>query len=70
MVKPVRKREMVRYLMGRYEVGVTRACRQLRISRSCYKYCSRRDPQESLRRRVVELALRTCATAIGAYSCF
>lgn len=61
MVKPVKKREIVRYLMGRYAVGITRACREVRISRSCYKYCSRRDPQESLRRRIVELAhARVC----------
>jgi len=47
MVKPVKKREMVRYLMGRYEVGMTRACRELRISRSLYHYRSRRDPQHT-----------------------
>ena len=56
MVRPVKKREMVRYLMGRYEVGITRACRELFISRSCYKYCSTRDPQEALRSRIVELS--------------
>ncbi len=56
MVKPLKKREMVRYLMARYEVGIARACRELRISRSCYKYCSRRDPQDTLRSRIVELA--------------
>ncbi len=56
MVKPVKKREMVRYLMGRYEVGITRACRELRISRSLYHYRSQRDPQHTLRRSIVKLA--------------
>jgi putative transposase len=56
MVKPVKKREVVRYLMGRYGVGMTRACRQVRISRSSFGYCSQRDPQQALRQRIVELA--------------
>jgi putative transposase len=56
MVKPVKKREMVRYLMGRYEIGITHACRELRISRSLYHYRSQRDPQDTLRQRIVELA--------------
>ena len=56
MVKPVKKREVVQYLMGRYAVSESRACREVRISRSLFNYRSRRDPQEALRRRIVELA--------------
>ena len=42
--------------MGTYGVSQSRACREARISRSLLKYVSRRDPQESLRRRIVELS--------------
>ena len=56
MVKPVKRREVVRYLMGRYSVGLRRACRCARMSRASYRYCSRKDPQIALRQRVRELA--------------
>ena len=56
VVKPFRKREIVRYLMGRYDVSQTQACRELRVSRSSFQYCSHRDPQQALRQRIVESA--------------
>jgi putative transposase len=56
VVKPVRQREVVRYLMGRYRVSERRACRSVRLCRSCYRYRSVRDPQIALRVRLRELA--------------
>lgn len=56
MVKPAGRREMVRYLQGRYGVSLRRACGQVRISRSQYGYRSRKAPQEALRERIRELA--------------
>jgi putative transposase len=56
VVKPVKRREVVRYLMARYSVGLRRACRCARMSRASYSYTSQRDPQTALRQRVRELA--------------
>lgn len=56
MVKPVRKREVVRYLIGRYGVTTRRACRCVRIKRSVFYYESIRDPLPALRQRMRELA--------------
>ena len=55
-MKPVKRREVVRYLMGRYSVGLRRACRCARMSRASYRYSSCKDPQIALRQRVRELA--------------
>ena len=55
-MKPVKRREVVRYLMNRYSVGLRRACRCARIGRSSYRYTSCRDPLNTLRQRVRELA--------------
>lgn len=56
MVKPVRKREVVRYLMGHYGVTTRRACAAVRLYRSVYYYQSCRDPLPALRGRLRELA--------------
>jgi putative transposase len=56
VVKPVRKREVVRYLTGRYGVSARRACACVRMRRSSFYYRSIRDPLLALRQRVRELA--------------
>jgi hypothetical protein len=45
VLKPIKRREVVRYLMARYSVGLRRACRCARMSRASYRYKSQRDPQ-------------------------
>ena len=45
VVKAVKRREVVRYLMGRYSAGLRRACRCARMSRASYLYSSCKDPQ-------------------------
>lgn len=56
VVKPVKKREVVRYLMCRYGVGTRRACRCVPLRRSVYYYGSCKDPLTALRQRVREFA--------------
>lgn len=56
MVKPVRQREVVQYLMGRYQVSERRATLSARFCRSSLRYRSCRDPQTALRQRLRELA--------------
>jgi len=56
ILKPVKKREMVNYLTGRYTVGLRQACRCVRMTRSMYYYRSRMDPQTALRHRMREIA--------------
>ena len=56
VVKPVRKREVVRCLMGRYGVSARQACRCVRIKRSVFYYQSIQDPLPALRQRMRELA--------------
>jgi putative transposase len=56
MVRPAGRREMVRYLQGRYSISLRRACDQARISRSLYGYRSRRTSQDALRGHIRELA--------------
>lgn len=56
MVKPVGKREVVRYLMGRYGVSARKACACVRLQRQVFYYQSIRDPLPLLRQRVRELA--------------
>lgn len=56
VLKPVKQREVVRYLMGRYHVSERRACRAARCWRSSLRYQSIRDPLTTLRQRMREVA--------------
>src|SRR4029079_4710269 len=56
MVSPQAKRAAVATLMTERGFGVTRACGLLRISRSLYRYRSRRADAASLRTRIQEIA--------------
>ena len=56
VLKPVKQREVMRYLMGRYAVSARRACRVVRTTRSSVYYKSRKDPLTALRQRMRELA--------------
>ncbi len=55
-VKPVKKREVVRYLMSRYGIGTGRACRCVPLRRSVYYHRSCKDPLTALRQRAGEFA--------------
>jgi hypothetical protein len=71
VVKPVKRREVVRYLMNRYSVGLRRACRCARIGRSSYRYTSCRDPLNTLANACVSSLTHALDSVIGAYSsCF
>ena len=56
VLKPVKQREVVHYLMGRYEVSERRAIRAARFCLSSIRYQSCRDPLTALRQRMRELA--------------
>jgi transposase InsO family protein len=56
MVSPQAKREAVTVLMAERDFGVTRACGLLQISRSLYRYRSRRPACAKLRERIGEIA--------------
>jgi putative transposase len=56
MVSPQAKREAVTVLMTERAFGVTRACGLLRISRTLYRYQSRRPQCAGLRERIAEIA--------------
>lgn len=56
MVKPVRRREVVRHFQEAYAVSERRACRASGFGRASHRYKSRRDPQVALRVRLKELA--------------
>ncbi len=56
MVKPVRRREVVRHYQDVFEVSERRACRAMGFGRASHRYQSRRDPAEELRVRLKELA--------------
>jgi putative transposase len=56
VVSPQGRREAVGILTAERALGVTRACGLLGISRSLYRYCSRRSPASELRARIAELA--------------
>jgi len=56
MVSPQAKREAVSVLMTERSLGVTRACGLVGISRSLYRYRSRRPDSTPLRTRIEEIA--------------
>ena len=56
MVSPQAKRQAVELLREQHGLGVTRACGLVRISRSLYRYRSRRPDCAALRQRIGELA--------------
>lgn len=56
MVKPVRRREVVRHYQQVFEVSERRACRAMGFGRASHRYQSRRDPAVELRMRLKELA--------------
>ena len=56
MVSPQVKREAVTVLMAERNFGVTRACGLVGLSRSLYRYRSRREPCVALRERICEIA--------------
>jgi putative transposase len=57
MVKPSRRRSVVRHLRTAYDVSERRACGATGFARSSQRYTSRRDPQTALRMRLKELAV-------------
>ena len=56
MVSPQVRGEAVRALMRERGFGVTRACGLVQISRSLYRYQSRRPACAQLRERICEIA--------------
>jgi putative transposase len=56
MVSPQVKREAVTTLMRERSFGVTHACGLVQISRSMYRYQSRRPERTRLRERIAEIA--------------
>ena len=56
MVSPQARREAVTVLMRERRFGVTRACGLVQISRSLYRYRSRRPACADLRERICEIA--------------
>src|SRR5439155_26552702 len=56
VLKPVKQREVMHYLTGRYRVSRRRACRVIQTTRSSAYYQSRKDPLTGLRQRMRELA--------------
>jgi len=56
MVSPQAKREAVTMLMTERDFGVTRACGLISVSRSLYRYRSRRPDRDLLRARIGEIA--------------
>ena len=56
MVSPQAKRAAVAVLMTERDFGVTRACKLIGISRSLYRYRSRRPDSAPLRARIEEIA--------------
>jgi len=56
VVSPQARREAVGLLTAERALGVTRACGLVGISRSLYRYCSRRSPAAELGSRIAELA--------------
>jgi hypothetical protein len=57
VLKPIRRREIVEYLMGRYGAGNRKACRCVRLHRSLSFYRSRMNPLTELRQRARQVRL-------------
>jgi putative transposase len=56
VVSPQARRAAVTHLMTCYQMGVTRACGLIGISRSLYRYEARRPDDTALKQRLAELA--------------
>lgn len=56
MVGPQAKRDVVTHLMTTHQLGVTRACGLIGISRSLYRYKSTRPDDKELKERLTALA--------------
>lgn len=56
MVSPQAKREAVSHVMKAHELGVTKACGLIGISRSLYRYEAKRPEDSELKARLCELA--------------
>lgn len=56
MVGPQDKRAAVTHVMIAHELGITRACGLIGISRSLYRYQAKRSGDEELKARLIELA--------------
>ncbi len=56
MVKPVRRREVVRHYQAAFALSERRACRAMGFGRASHRYQSRRDPVVEIRMRLKELA--------------
>lgn len=56
MVKPARRREVVRHYQGVFQVSERRACRAMGFGRAAHRYQSCRDPAVEIRMRLKELA--------------
>lgn len=56
MVRPVRRRELVRHLQAAYGISERKACGAAGFGRASHRYTSRRDPQVELRIRLKDLA--------------
>ena len=55
-MKPSRRRPVVGYLCGGYDVSERRACKVARLASSTRRYGSQKDPQTALRFRIREIA--------------
>jgi len=56
VVSAAQRREAARYLVSRYGVSERRACCAVKVSRSVFRYQSRRAPDDALRRHIRDLA--------------
>ena len=56
VVKPVRRREVVRHYQDVFALSERRACQAMGFGRASHRYTSRRDPAVELRMRLKELA--------------
>jgi putative transposase len=56
VVKPVRRREVVRHYQAAFALSERRACRAMGFGRASHRYQSRRDPVVEIRMRLKELA--------------